>query len=50
MMATNATEKFYSVFDPWDGKTIKISKDKLLKGIDLLRCHVKICPFVIAVK
>jgi hypothetical protein len=48
MMVTNATEKFYSVFDPWDGKTIKISKDKLLNGISLLRDHVKICPFVIA--
>lgn len=47
MMVTNATNKFYDVFDPWNGKTNKISKDKLLKGIDLLRSHVKICPFVI---
>ena len=47
MMVTNATEKFYSVFDPWDGKVIKISKDKLMSGIEQLRSHVKICPFVI---
>ena len=47
MMVTKATEKFYEVFDPWVGKTIKISKEKLLHGIDLLRDHVKICPFVI---
>lgn len=47
MMVTSTTEKFYNVFDPWDGKTLKISKDKLLGGIELLRSHVKICPFVI---
>jgi len=47
MMVTNATDKFYNVFDPWEGKTIKISKDKLLGGIESLRSHVKICPFVI---
>jgi len=47
MLVTGATEKFYSVFDPWDGKVIRISKDKLMSGIELLRSHVKICPFVI---
>lgn len=47
MLVTNATDKFYSVLDPWEGKTIKISKDKLLGGIELLRNHIKICPFVI---
>lgn len=48
MMVVSATQKFYNVFDPWDGRTIKISKDKLLNGIDLLRSHIRICPFVIA--
>lgn len=48
MMVTNATEKFYSVFNPWDGKVTKISKEKLLSGINQLRDHIKICPFVIA--
>lgn len=47
MIVTKATEKFYKVFDPWDGKVIKISKDKILSGINQLRDHVKICPFVI---
>lgn len=47
MMVTKATEKFYEVFDPWEGKVIKISKDKLLNGIGQLRDHVKVCPFVI---
>lgn len=47
MMVKKATEKFYEVFDPWEGKVIKISKEKLLTGINLLRDHVKICPFVI---
>ena len=48
MLITKATEKFYEVFDPWEGKTFKMSKTKLLNGIDLLRSHVKICPFIIA--
>jgi len=47
MMITGATERFYNVFDPWDGKTKRISKDRLLHGIKLLRSHVKICPVVI---
>lgn len=47
MVVTKATEKFYEVFDPWEGKVAKISKAKLLNGIDLLRSHVKVCPFVI---
>lgn len=47
MMVTSATDKFYNVFDPWEGKVSKISKEKLLGGINLLRDHVKVCPFVI---
>jgi hypothetical protein len=47
MMVTGATDKFYRTFDPWNGKTIKVSKDRLLNGIELLRDHVKVCPFVI---
>lgn len=47
MMVTSATNKFYNVFDPWNGKVIKISKDKLMSGIEQLRSHVKVCPFVI---
>jgi hypothetical protein len=47
MMVTGATEEFYDVFDPWDGNVRKISKNKLLKGIELLRSHIQICPFVI---
>lgn len=50
MMVTSTTEKFYNVFDPWDGKTIKLSKSKLLNGIDQLRSHVKICPFIITAR
>lgn len=47
MMVVRATDKFYEVFDPWDGRVFKLSKDKLTNGIDLLRSHVKVCPFVI---
>ncbi|HET9411404.1 MAG TPA: hypothetical protein VFO38_00970 [Candidatus Saccharimonadales bacterium] len=47
MLVTSSSPKFYNVFDPWQGKTIKISKDKLLGGIESLRSHVKVCPFVI---
>ena len=47
MMVTSATDKFYNVFDPWEGKVSRISKEKLLGGINLLRDHVKVCPFVI---
>lgn len=47
MLITGHSEKFYSVFDPWDGKIIKMSKSKLIKGIELLRSHVKVCPFII---
>lgn len=47
MLITKTTEKFYDVFDPWEGKVVKISKEKLLLGIDQLRTHIKICPFVI---
>ena len=50
MMVTEVTEKFYKVFDPWGGKVIKISKEKLLNGINLLRNHVKVCPYVIVAK
>ena len=48
MMVTGATDKFYDVFVPWDGKTTRVSKEKLLGGIELLRSHVKVCPFVIS--
>lgn len=47
MMVTKATEKFYHVFDPWEGKIRKLSKDKILNGISSLRSHIKVCPFVI---
>jgi hypothetical protein len=47
MLVTYATEKFYSVFDPWEGAVTKISKNKLLAGIELLRKHIKVCPFII---
>lgn len=47
LMVTKTTEKMCDVFDPWDGVTAKISKLKVQKGIDLLRNHIKICPFVI---
>lgn len=47
MMVTGVTEKFYDVFDPWVGKTNRMSKEKLLNGIQSLRNHIKLCPFVI---
>lgn len=47
MMVTGVAERFYDVFDPWEGKTSKISKEKLLRSIELLRDHIGICPFVI---
>ncbi len=47
LLVVGASNKFYNVFDSWTGKVTKISKTKLISGIDLLRSHVKICPFVI---
>lgn len=47
MMVTRQTDRFYTVFDPWEGKTSKLSKDRLHRGIAQLRDHVKVCPFVI---
>lgn len=47
IMVTKSTEKMFTVFDPWEGKTSKISRQKILKGIALLRSHIKVCPFVI---
>jgi hypothetical protein len=47
IMVTKSTEKRLNIYDPWDGKTKQISKDKLLTGINLLRNHIKICPFII---
>lgn len=47
MMVTSATNTFYNIFDPWEGKTIKLSKEKLISGIELLRNHIKVCPFII---
>lgn len=47
MLVISTTEKFYEVFDPWDGEIIKISKNKLLSGISQLRDHIKVCPFII---
>jgi len=50
MMVTGVTEKFYNVFDPWEGKTSKLSKDRLLGSIELLRSYIKVCPFVVVAK
>lgn len=47
MMVVGVTEKYYKVFDPWEGKITRLSKNTIFKGIELLRSHVKICPFVI---
>lgn len=47
MLVTKVTKEFYTVFDPWEGGLKKLSKAKALKGIELLRTHIKICPFVI---
>lgn len=49
MIVTKATEKMLEVFDPWEGKVSRMSKQKVLRGIDLLRSHIKICPFIIAI-
>lgn len=47
MMVTGSAKMMFDVFDPWEGKTRKLAKTKVLNGIDLLRSHIKICPFVI---
>lgn len=48
IMVTKRTEKFYEVYDPWEGAMSKVAKTRLINGIDSLRNHIKICPFVIA--
>lgn len=47
MLIVGSTKKMFDVFDPWEGKAMKISKKKILRGVDLLRRHVRVCPFVI---
>lgn len=47
VLVTGSTESFYDVFDPWKGESFKMSKVKILKGVELLRNHIRICPFVI---
>ncbi|MGB4762219.1 MAG: hypothetical protein WBP12_02570 [Candidatus Saccharimonas sp.] len=47
VLVTKATQNFYHVFDPWDGETHMVSKEKLLSGINQLRSHVKVCPLII---
>lgn len=49
MMITGETKTMYTVFDPWEGTVRRMSKQKILNGIGLLRTHIKICPFVITV-
>jgi len=48
VLVVGGTPKFYHVFDPWEGRVVRLSKEKLFNGIDLLRNHVRVCPFVIA--
>lgn len=48
VLVTKTTQNFYQVFDPWDGETHRVSKAKLLSGIDQLRTHIKVCPLIIA--
>lgn len=48
VLAVGSTPRFYHIFDPWEGRVVKLGKQKLLRGVDLLRSHVKVCPFVIA--
>lgn len=48
MLIVGSTKKMFDVFDPWKGKTMRLSKKKILSGVDLLRRHVRVCPFVIA--
>ncbi len=47
MMVTKATEKMFEVFDPWEGRVLRMSKRKIVEGVNLLRNHIKICPFII---
>jgi Peptidase C39 family len=47
VLVTHATGMFYTIFDPWTGSKQRISKTKLLQGIDSLRSHIKVCPFII---
>lgn len=49
MMITKKTEKMFEVFDPWEGKVSRVSKQKIVSGIDQLRGHIKMCPFIITV-
>jgi hypothetical protein len=42
--------KKYTIIDPWTGKRQKLNEEKLMKGIKLLKEHLKICPLVIKLK
>lgn len=47
VLVTKTTQKFCEVFDPWDGEIHRVSKEKLLSGVDQLRSHIKVCPLII---
>ena len=47
MLATGKSEQMLTVFDPWTGTTTRHTKKKMLTGVELLRDHVRVCPFVI---
>lgn len=44
------TSNFFEIFNPWDGKTKRVKKEILLKGVYSLRTHIKICPLAILLK
>ena len=48
VLVTKIGVKYYTIFDPWEGKDTRIYKDKLLRGICLLRDHIRVRPIIIA--
>lgn len=49
ILIENEANKFYSIFDPWDGKIVKIKRLKLIEGVSQLKLVLKYSPILIKV-
>ena len=48
VLVTKIGVKYYTIFDPWEGKETRIFKDKLLRRICLLQGYIRVRPIIIA--
>ncbi len=42
-----SSAKMMTIFDPWDGAQRRISRTKILRAVNMLQDHLRICPMAI---